>query len=68
MKYAPRPYRYKTEEERIAAIKASKKRYTEKNRDILKEYNRDYQREKYRKEKAKKNLKVKTYQRKERDE
>ncbi|MDR2593903.1 MAG: hypothetical protein LBC87_03950 [Fibromonadaceae bacterium] len=65
MKRAHRPFRYKTEAERIEAIKAAKKRHYERNKDIIMEYNREIRRERYRKEQEAKGLTVKPYKRKE---
>jgi len=65
MKRAHRPFRYKTDAERKAAKIAAKKRYIERNKDIIMEYNREYRRERYRKEQEAKGLKVKPYKKKE---
>jgi len=61
MRRAHRPYRYRTEAERKAAKIAAKIRYNQKNKDILKEYNRELKREKYRKDQEAKGLTVKPY-------
>jgi len=61
MKRAHRPYRYRTDAERKAAKADAKKRYDEKNKDVLREYNRELKREKYRKEQEAKGLTVKPY-------
>jgi len=56
-----RPRKYKTQAERIAAINASKKKYEKKNKPILREYHREYNKERYRKKRAKEGFKVKEY-------
>ncbi|MDR2582328.1 MAG: hypothetical protein LBC75_02480 [Fibromonadaceae bacterium] len=65
--YKPKHPKYKTDAERKAAKLEAARRYRDKNREVLQEYNRDYRKEKYRKEKEAKGLTVKPYKAREFD-
>jgi len=59
--YKQKHPKYKTEAERIAAIKAAKKRHFERNKDAIREYNRNYNRERYHKMKEKEGIATRRY-------
>jgi hypothetical protein len=59
--YKQKHPKYKTEAERKAAIANSKNSYRNRNKEVLKEYMREYQKERYRRIQAEKGLAVKEY-------